>query len=82
MDDVYGLYMYALETWYLLLAQEEDLLLVEEDHLLVEEDLLLEENHLLVEEDLLLVEDEMSLERTFFDIFLKIYVICWKKIFI
>ena len=41
MDDVYGLYMYALETWYLLLAQEEGLLLVQEDLLLVEEDLLL-----------------------------------------
>ena len=31
MDDVYGLYMYARETWYLLLVQEEDLLLVEEE---------------------------------------------------
>ena len=43
MDDVYGLYMHALETWYLLLAQEEGLLLVEEDLLLVEEDLLVEQ---------------------------------------
>ena len=35
MDDVYGLYMYALKTWYLLLAQEEGLLLVEEEELLL-----------------------------------------------
>ena len=48
MDDVYGLYMYALETWYLLLVEEEGLLLVEEDHLLLQEDdLLLEEDDLL-----------------------------------
>ena len=65
-SDVYGPYMYALETWYLLLAQEEGLLLVEEDHLLGEEDVLLvEEDHLLVEEDLLLVEDEKYFEKTF-----------------
>ena len=39
MDDVYGLYMYALETWYLLLVEEEHLLLVqEEDVLLVQEE--------------------------------------------
>ena len=37
-SDSYGLYMYALKTWYLLLAQEEHLLLVEEDLLLVEEE--------------------------------------------
>ena len=59
LDDVYGLYMYALETWYLLLAEEEALL-VEEDLLLVEEDLLL------VEEDLLLVQEgDMYFQRTF-----------------
>ena len=29
MDDVYGLYMYALETWYLLLVQEEDTMSLE-----------------------------------------------------
>ena len=72
--------MYALETWYLLVVQEEDLLLVEEEeHLLLleeEEDLLL-----LQEEDLILQEDEMYFQRTFLRkndfendvIFLKIY---------
>ena len=55
MDDVYGLYMYALETWYLLLAQEEGLLLVQEKDLL-----------LVQEEDFLLVqEDEMYFQGTF-----------------
>ena len=69
MDDVYGLYMYALETWYLLLAQEEGLLLVEEDLLLLEEEDLLvveEEDLLLVEEeDLLVGEEYMDMEDVF-----------------
>ena len=55
--------MYALETWYLLLAQEEGLLVEEEDLLLPEEEDLL----LVQEEDLLLAqeEDTMSLEHTY-----------------
>ena len=61
LDDVYGLYMYALETWYLLLAQEEGLLLVEEDLLLLEEEDLL----LVEEEDLLVGEEYMDMEDVF-----------------
>ena len=57
MDDVYGLYMYALETWYPLEEEEEEVVEEEEE----QEDLLLvEEDHLLVKK-----EDTMSLEHTY-----------------
>ena len=46
--------MYARETWYLLLLEEEDLLLVEEEDLL-----------LLGEEDLLVGEEYMDMEDVF-----------------